>query len=225
MVFLISSPAFEGKNKVHARFRDARLFARLRSMVPGTSFQVSTLCVAIFAIAACSAPPAPKGQEPSKGAAAEDSKQEPADRKMPTYYANGVGADTKNSHDEIGQSVPEGEIDLGSEFRDPAWYSRSLFPGATLKMDSRSERDANDMFSSQLLFELPPGMKPSGCADFLTEAVKDAVPSVTRKEEEDRITLTGAAPHYKITFVCGAGKEGKMSAFVGYRWTSRPPKK
>lgn len=106
---------------------------------------------------------------------------------------------------------------------DPAWLRVDLFPGATVASSGRTARDAEGLFSTQMLLALPEGVTRDACVETLTQAVASAVPSLERKDGENgRVTLTGGNADYAVTLICGEAK-GKMSAYLSYRRLRPPP--
>lgn len=110
----------------------------------------------------------------------------------------------------------------GSTAPDPSWFSPALLPTATVKKKGRTAVDDEGRFTSQLLFELPTEASLSDCVEPLSAALVKIVPAVKREEKDGRVTLTGETSDQQVIFMCGE-VEGRVTAFVSYRWTAPPP--
>jgi hypothetical protein len=109
---------------------------------------------------------------------------------------------------------------LGKRFVDPDWFRKEMLEGAKAMDVSRSERNEQGLFSSQILFELPAGTTSEQCADQLEAKVKGDVPNLTREPDAKapgRLKLSGETQRYRVTMMCGEAK-GVMRAYVGYEW-------
>lgn len=110
---------------------------------------------------------------------------------------------------------------LGERFVDPLWFRKEMLGADAKAMDvSRSGRNEQGLFSSQILFELPAGTTPEQCADKLEAKVKPDVANLLRAADEKapgRLKLTGDTDRYRVTMMCGEAK-GVMRAYVGYEW-------
>jgi len=108
----------------------------------------------------------------------------------------------------------------GDRFRDPPWFREDIVAGAKLVKRSRTERDQQGLFTTQLLLEPPAGTSVDACVQQLEAAVRPHVSELARTQEPDgRVTLRGSTDRYQVTLVCGEAK-GIMKAFVGLQWTS-----
>lgn len=121
---------------------------------------------------------------------------------------------------EASPSQAEPPDDLGLRFRDPPWFRKEMFEGATAVNVARSERDANGLFKSHILFDMPEGTTTDSCAELAASKISSTVPTLERQVQDDgRIQLTGSTDRYRVTVICGEAK-GVMKAYVGYEWTS-----
>lgn len=172
--------------------------------------------------ASCS-PQAPKSVNSTKNSPTKATAK-PADPGTPGE--TNVQATTKKAPVNVGAvSADPGQsasTDLGESFRDPDWFRAEIFAGATVVKQSRSQRDATGMYTSQFLFELAPGTTEEQCVERLKEINKDAVGELTVVKEQERTKLTGSAADYTVTHVCGPTPEGAMRSLVSYRWTRAP---
>jgi len=111
---------------------------------------------------------------------------------------------------------------LGLRFRDPPWFRRDLFDTSeAIVVDfARSDRDANGLFKSHLLFEFLGPVTLDACAG-LTRAKLAADVGTLQEEKQDdkRIRLTGSTARYRVAVICGDAN-GKTRAYLGYEWTS-----
>ncbi len=107
---------------------------------------------------------------------------------------------------------------------DPPWFRLDLFPGATLTSSGRTQKDAQGLFSTQMLLTLPDGTTRDKCVDTLREALAPTLPTLEQKQDpkDGRVNLTGSNADYSVTLLCGEAK-GKMSAYLSYRWLRPPP--
>jgi hypothetical protein len=147
-----------------------------------------------------------QGKAPTKAAPtnAEPAKAEPAK------------APQEPPPDEKGADDPRGE-----RFVDPPWFRKEMLGADAKAMDvSRSSRNEQGLFSSQILFELPAGTTAEQCADKLEAKVKGDVGNLVRAADDTipgRLKLTGDTDRYRVTMMCGEAK-GVMRAYVGYEW-------
>jgi hypothetical protein len=125
----------------------------------------------------------------------------PADAPPPTEPAAEAGGDP-----------------LGQRFMDPGWFRKDMIEGAKALDVSRSQKNEQGLFSSQILFELPAGTTAEQCADRVTDKVKGDVPNLERTTEGDRIKISGTTDRYRVTMMCGEAK-GVMRAYVSFEWT------
>ena len=110
----------------------------------------------------------------------------------------------------------------GARFVDPAWFRKELFPDATSAKVSRTQRNEQGLFSSQILFDLPAGTTADTCVKTLRDAVKKEVPDLQEApdaKQPGRIQLSGKTDRYSVMMICGDAK-GTMRAFVSFEWTS-----
>ncbi len=109
---------------------------------------------------------------------------------------------------------------LGSRFRDPPWFRKTMFgDDATSVNTARSEANEAGLFKSHIVFELPAGTTAEACAQQATDAVAKFVTGLERTEESGgRLKLTGSSDRYNVTMMCGEAK-GTMRAYVAYEWT------
>ena len=111
---------------------------------------------------------------------------------------------------------------LGRRFADPAWFRKDMFDGAKAMDVSRSERNEQGLFSSQILFELPAGTSVESCADQAVAKVGKEVDNLARSNDEKapgRIKIIGQTERYRVTRMCGEAK-GVMRAYVSFEWLS-----
>ncbi|MBC8069375.1 MAG: hypothetical protein IAG13_13650, partial [Deltaproteobacteria bacterium] len=111
---------------------------------------------------------------------------------------------------------------LGRRFTDPAWFRRDMLEGAKAMDVSRSERNADGLFSSQILFDLPAGTTAERCAEQLEKKVGTDVTNLARSPDEKvpgRIKIVGDTQRYRVTLMCGEAK-GVMRAYVSFEWLS-----
>lgn len=111
---------------------------------------------------------------------------------------------------------------LGRKFADPGWFRKDMLEGAKAMDVSRSERNAEGLFSSQILFELPAGTSVESCADQVEKKVGAEVKNLARSNDDKqpgRIKITGETERYRVTMMCGEAK-GVMRAYVSYEWLS-----
>jgi hypothetical protein len=109
---------------------------------------------------------------------------------------------------------------LGSRFVDPTWFRRDMLDGAKAMQVNRSERTAEGLFSSQILFEMPAGTTAESCADALEKKVGTEVTNLVRSPDEKapgRIKIVGDTSRYRVTLLCGEAK-GVMRAYVSFEW-------
>lgn len=120
---------------------------------------------------------------------------------------------------------PTGTPRLDAEavrFVDPPWFRKELFPDATSAKVSRSQRNEQGLFSSQILFDLPAGTTAETCVKTLKDAVGKDVPDLQESpdaKQPGRTQLSGKTDRYSVTMICGDAK-GTMRAYVSFEWTS-----
>ncbi|HWB74062.1 MAG TPA: hypothetical protein VG755_03885 [Nannocystaceae bacterium] len=141
----------------------------------------------------------------------------------PTFDANTPTAPTTANPTEEKAAPPTDPADpLGRKFADPGWFRKDMLEGAKAMDVSRSERNAEGLFSSQILFELPAGTSVESCADQVEKKVGEEVKNLARTSDEKqpgRIKITGETERYRVTMMCGEAK-GVMRAYVSYEWMS-----
>jgi hypothetical protein len=119
-------------------------------------------------------------------------------------------------------SYPGDETDpLGKRFIDPTWFRKELFANATSTKVSRSQRNEQGLFSSQILFDLPAGTTAEQCAETLMDQVRKEVPNLAKSDDPKspgRLQIRGSTDRYNVTMMCGDAK-GTMRAYVSFEWT------
>ena len=154
---------------------------------------------------------------PAKALAKED-KKAPAKAEPPV-----ADAKTAEPVADAPEQLPGDEADpLGKRFIDPTWFRKELFPDATSAKVSRSQRNEQGLFSSQILFDLPAGTTEAQCAKTLKDAVGKDVPNLAEAadaKQPGRLQITGSTDRYKVLMMCGDAK-GTMRAYVSFEWTS-----
>ena len=107
---------------------------------------------------------------------------------------------------------------------DPSWFRLELFPGATVSSSGRTAKDAQGLYSTQMLLALPAGTTRDACVDTLRNALAADLPTLEQKQDlkDGRVNLTGSNADYSVTLVCGEAK-GTMSAYLSYHWLRPPP--
>jgi pyruvate/2-oxoglutarate dehydrogenase complex dihydrolipoamide acyltransferase (E2) component len=184
-----------------------------------------SLAVALQAACTCHTESSARvGGAPAKAAPAkaEPGKPAPAEAKAPTAAPEAKAPEAKAPE----AKAPEAKLaadaadPLGKRFVDPDWFRKEMLEGAKAMDVSRSERNEQGLFSSQILFELPAGTTSEQCADQLEAKVKGDVPNLTREPDAKapgRLKLSGETQRYRVTMMCGEAK-GVMRAYVGYEW-------
>ncbi len=112
--------------------------------------------------------------------------------------------------------------DDAARFVDPPWFRKELFPDATSAKVSRTQRNEQGLFSSQILFDLPAGTTADACRKTLKDAVAKDVPDLQETPDPklpERMQLTGKTDRYSVMMICGDAN-GTMRAFVSFEWTS-----
>jgi len=119
-------------------------------------------------------------------------------------------------------SYPGDEADpLGKRFIDPTWFRKELFANATSTKVSRSQRNEQGLFSSQILFDLPAGTTAEQCAQTLMDQVGKEVSNLAKSDDPKspgRLQIRGSTDRYNVTMMCGDAK-GTMRAYVSFEWT------
>ena len=163
-----------------------------------------------------------------KVASREDAKEAPAKTDAAQPEA-APAADAKAAPAKAEPSAPApGAVaaGVGAHVRDPAWFNPGIWPGANVTKTGRSEADANGLFSSQILLDLPAGTTRDQCINGLMDKIKGDVADLAIDPKSEgaangQIIARGSTEHIKVTLVCGEAK-GAMKAYLGYQWTRLP---
>lgn len=182
----------------------------LLALAIGCEAKVDRSAAASQAAQAANAPESPKPQSAGEDAAegAAEAPSQPAEDPRP-----------EEQGEEQGEAA--GPKDLGQRFRDPPWFRKTMFEGATAVDTARSELDEQGLFKSHILFELPEGTTAEQCVEQVLAKVSPTVPNLERGEPQadGRLTVQGSTDRYKVMAICGEAK-GKTMAYVAYEWTS-----
>lgn len=160
--------------------------------------------------------PAPAAREPAKPTAPS------AKTPPPSVDAAPAKIDAPPAAPAAGEPVVDPADPLGKRFIDPGWFRKDMLDGAKAMDVSRTERNENGLFSSQILFELAAGTTAEQCAEQLEAKVKGEVSNLERSPDAKapgRLKISGSTPRYRVTMMCGEAK-GVMRAYVGFEWTS-----
>lgn len=189
----------------------------------------SSLLLLVIAASACKTDSPTPQKDSGKLATAKAetkavAKAEPAPG--PKFDANEAPTTAAPPSEPVAKSepAPTGAIDpadpLGRKFADPAWFRKDMLEGAKAMNVSRSEKTAEGLFSSQILFEMPAGTTAEQCAEQLETKIGGDVKNLARSSDEKqpgRIKITGDTERYRVTLMCGEAK-GVMRAYVSFEW-------
>jgi hypothetical protein len=175
----------------------------------------SLACVLL--LSACQGKSPEPAPTPTKPIAAKEVKPatEPADAKR-------VEAKAPTPAEPSADAKAPPDDPRGARFVDPPWFRKELFPDATSANVSRTQRNEQGLFSSQILFDLPAGTTADACVKTLREAVQKEVPDLQESPDAKlpgRLQLSGKTDRYSVMMICGDAK-GTMRAFVSFEWTS-----
>jgi hypothetical protein len=182
----------------------------------------------LLATVACAreADPPPR-KEAVKAAAPTDTKPASAagphfDAATPTTSPPAQQPAAQPTAEPAAQPAADAGDPLGTRFVDPTWFRRDMLEGAKAMQVNRSERTAEGLFSSQILFEMPAGTTAESCAEQLEKKVGPEVSNLARSPDEKapgRIKIVGTTDRYRVTLLCGEAK-GVMRAYVSFEWLS-----
>jgi len=187
----------------------------------------SSLLLLVIAASACKTDPPPPVKDSGKLATAKAETKAAAKPETPAgpkFDANDAPTTAVTPSEPVTKSEPAPAIDLadplGRKFADPPWFRKDMLEGATAMNVSRSEKTAEGLFSSQILFEMPAGTTAEQCAEQLETKIGAEVKNLARSNDEKqpgRIKITGDTERYRVTLMCGEAK-GVMRAYVSFEW-------
>ncbi len=160
----------------------------------------------------------PACQEPAKPAptaekAEAEKKPEPTPGKPDVVKPSTPSEPATPASDAAGES--DGSTRLGEP---PAWFTPDAIEHEKVIKQDKAETKLAGGFAAAIVLQLKDGTTAEDCMTKLKAKVGETVSDLGEATPGPggRLTLHGTASGYQYTLVCGAGKDGKPTAYMSY---------